>query len=111
MTQQRFKVKRGDFVQVMAGKEKGKRGVVSKVFLDQARVLVEGVRTVVRFTRPSQANPNGKIEKNLSIHISNVAIVDPSTDKVSRVGYRFNPEGKKERFFKKSGDVAEIGGK
>lgn len=107
MTQAKFKIKRGDFVQVITGKEKGKTGTVTKVFLDEGRVLVEGIRSVVRFIRPSQTCPDGRINKNLPIHISNVAVVDPSTDKPAKVGYKINEKGKKERFFKKSGNVVE----
>lgn len=107
MTQPRFKIKKGDFVQVMVGKEKGKTGTVTKVVLDEARVFVEGIRSVVRFVRPSQSNPDGRITKNLSLHISNVAVVDPENHKPSRVGYRRNEKGLKERFFKKSGRTVE----
>lgn len=107
MTQARFKIKKGDFVKVMVGRDKGKTGVVLKVLLDEAKVIVEGVRSVVRFIRPSQAHPNGKIAKSLPIHISNVALVDPESDQIGRVGYRFNEAGKKERYFKKSGRAVE----
>lgn len=107
MTQNNFKIKRGDFVQVMVGREKGKTGTVKKVLLDREMVVVEGVREVVRFMKPSQACPEGKVSKTLPIHISNVAVLDPSTNKPARVGYRFNSEGVKERFFKKSGTVLE----
>lgn len=107
MTQPRFKIKKGDFVRVMTGRDRGKTGVVQKVFLDEAKVIVEGVRSVVRFIRPSQAHPEGRIAKNLPIHISNVALVDPESDQVGRVGYRFNEAGKKERYFKKSGRTVE----
>lgn len=107
MTQARFKIKKGDFVMVMKGQDRGKKGVVQKVLLDEAKVIVEGVRSVVRHIRPSQANPNGQISKNLPVHISTVALVDPETETISRVGYRFNAEGKKERYFKKSGQTVE----
>ena len=102
MTQARFKIKTGDYVQVMAWSEKGRFGLVVKVFLDKGTVIVNTVRHVVRFTRPSHATTEGKISKNLPISISNVAVVDPSTGKPSRLGVRFNADGKKERFFKKS---------
>lgn len=107
MTQVRFKIKKGDFVQVMVGRDKGKTGIVKKVFLKEARVLVEGVHSVVRFIRPSQSNPEGRISKNLPIHVSNVAVVDPFDQKPSRIGYRMNEKGEKERFFKKSGKIVE----
>jgi large subunit ribosomal protein L24 len=102
-----FKVKRGDLVKVMVGRDKGKTGVVKKVLLDQSRVLVEGVNSVVRFMRPSQAYPDGKMSKNLPIHVSNVAVVDPVTNEISRVGYRLNEKGEKERFSKKFGHTID----
>ncbi|MDR0632665.1 MAG: 50S ribosomal protein L24 [Holosporales bacterium] len=102
-----FKVKRGDLVKVMVGRDKGKTGTVTKVLLDRGMVIVEGVRSVVRFTRPSQACPEGKMAKNLPINISNVAIVDPITNEISRVGYRVNEKGEKERFSKKFGNAIE----
>jgi large subunit ribosomal protein L24 len=107
MTQPRFKIKRGDFVQVMTGREKGKTGAVTKVLLSESRVVVEGVHKVVRFVRSSQANPEGRVTKTLSIHISNVAVVDPSTNKPGRIGYRKNKVDEIERFFKKTGAVVE----
>jgi large subunit ribosomal protein L24 len=108
MTRVRFKVKKGDVVQVMVGKEKGRTGVVKKVVLSEGRVFIEGIRSVVRFTRPSYSNPDGRVEKNLSVHISNVAVVDPATGNGGRVGFRINDAGKKERFFKKSGDTVSL---
>lgn len=107
MTQARFKVKRGDFVRVMAGRDKGKTGVVKKVLLNEARVVVEGVHHVVRCSRPNAMNPEGRTEKDLPIHVSNVMVVDPTNEAPTRLGYRFNAEGKKERFFKKSGNTVE----
>ncbi|MDR3285305.1 MAG: 50S ribosomal protein L24 [Holosporales bacterium] len=107
MTKPNFKVKRGDFVQVMVGRYKGKTGTVKKVFLDEAKVIVEGVNRVVRFMRPTQACPEGKVSKTMPIHISNVALVDSSTDKPGKVEYKIGKNGKKERFFKKSGNIIE----
>lgn len=68
---------------------------------------MEGVRSVVRFMRPSQANPEGRVSKNLPIHISNVAVIDPSNNKPAKIGYRIDAQGNKERFFKKSGNMVE----
>ncbi len=104
MTQLRYKVKRGDFVEVTTGKNKGKRGKVLKVFLEDQKALVEGVNVVMRNAKPSATNPNGPFEKTLPIHISNIAVVDPSSDKPAKVGYRFNGDVK-ERVFKKSGNL------
>lgn len=103
MTQLRFKIKKGDLVQVTTGKNKGRRGTVQKVLLDEARVIVEGINQVTRHIRPSQQNPNGSITKTLPIHISNVSVVDPSADAPAKVGFKVNPDGTKIRIFKKSG--------
>lgn len=103
MTQVKFKIKRGDFVEVITGKNKGSRGKVLKVFLADAKVLVEGVNEVTRNVKPSATNPDGPYKKTLPIHISNVSLVDPSTDSAAKVGYRQNGDTK-ERFFKKSGN-------
>lgn len=103
MTQLRFKIKKGDLVQVTTGKNKGRRGKVQKVLLDEARVIVEGINQVTRHIRPSQQNPSGSITKTLPIHISNVAVLDPSTDAPAKVGFKVNPDGTKIRIFKKSG--------
>ncbi len=103
MTQPKFKIKKGDMVEVMTGKDKGRRGQVQRVLLADAQVVVEGVHQVTRFLKPSQTNPEGRVNKTLPVNISNVALVDPSTNQVGKVGYRVNKEGNKERFFKKSG--------
>lgn len=105
--QAKFKIKKGDLVRVMVGREKGKEGTVKQVLLKEAKVLIEGVNQVVRFIRPSQACPEGRFTKELPLAISNVAVVDPSSEKISRIGYRVNESGEKERFFKKSGKTVE----
>lgn len=105
MTQVRFKIKKGDLVQVTTGKNKGRRGIVQKVLLSEGRVIVEGVNQVTRHMRPSQANPNGSVVKTLPIHISNVAAVDPTTDAPAKVGYKVNQDGSKVRVFKKTGNA------
>jgi large subunit ribosomal protein L24 len=104
MTQPKFKIKKGDLVQVTAGKDKGKQGQVTKVLLCEAKAIVEGVNVVTRNYKPSATNPGGPAQKNLSIHISNLAVVDPSNGKPGRVGYKVH-EGQKVRFFKKTGNV------
>ncbi len=107
MTQPRFKIKKGDMVEVTTGNQKGVRGVVQKVDLEKGRVYVDGVRMVMRHMRPSQKNPEGKIQKHHSINISNVSLIDPSTDLPGRVGYKIDSAGKKTRFFKQSGTLLE----
>lgn len=96
-------VKKGDKVQVITGKDKGKQGVILKVFPKQNRVIVEGVNIVKKHAKPSQANPQGGIiEMEAPIHASNVMPLDPETKEPTRVGYRFE-NGKKIRYAKKSG--------
>ena len=103
MTAKKFKIKRGDLVQVIAGKEKGKRGEVSSVVKSDDRVVVKGINMVTRFAKQSAANPNGVFQKEASLHISNVALVNPQTDAPAKIGFRMNDEGKKERYFKNNG--------
>jgi len=96
-------VKKGDKVQVISGKDKGKQGVILKAFPKQNRVIVEGVNIVKKHAKPSQANPQGGIiEMEAPIHASNVMPLDPETKEPTRVGYRFE-NGKKIRYAKKSG--------
>ena len=98
------KIKKGDSVVILAGKDKGRKGTVTKVITDSNRVLVQGVNMVQRHTRPSQGNPNGGIvNKEASIHVSNVSHVD-STGKATRVGFKMDGD-KKVRYAKTTGDV------
>lgn len=103
----KFRIRRGDQVTVLAGKDKGKRGEVLRVLRDRDRVLVRGVNIVKRHTRPSQATTGGIVEREAAIHISNVAHVDPKTNGPTRVGYRFLEDGRKVRFAKRSGEVID----
>ena len=100
------KIRRDDEVVVLAGKDKGKQGKVLKVLIADNRVIVEGVNLVKKHTKP---NPQlgvagGIVEKEASIHVSNVEIVNPATGKADRVGFRFEDE-KKVRFFKSNGEL------
>ena len=98
------KIKKGDRVVVLAGKDKGREGAVTKVFPKEQRVLVAGLNMVQRHTRPTQFDPQGGIKnKEASIHLSNVAIVD-SNGKPTRVGFRVEGD-KKVRFAKTTGEV------
>src|SRR5690606_5805031 len=99
------KIRKGDQVIVLAGRDKGKRGAVIRVLPDD-RVLVEGVNMVKRHTRPNpQRNVTGGIiDKEAPIHISNVALYNPNTGKGERVGFRTLEDGRKVRYFKKSGE-------
>ncbi|WP_027410245.1 50S ribosomal protein L24 [Anoxybacteroides tepidamans] len=100
-------VKKGDKVQVISGKDKGKQGVVLAAFPKKNRVLVEGVNIVKKHAKPSQANPQGGIiSKEAPIHVSNVMPLDPKTGTPTRVGYKL-VDGKKVRYAKKSGEVLD----
>ena len=97
-------IKKGDTVIVNAGNDKNKVGKVLTVFPAEDRVIVEGVNVVSRHTKPNSKQPQGGIIKQeAAIHISNVNLVDPSSQKATRVGYKF-VDGKKVRYAKKSGE-------
>ena len=103
------KIRKGDEISVLAGRDKGKRGAVLRV-LDNDRVIVEGVHMVKRHTKPNpQANVSGGIiEKEASIHISNVALFNPVTQKPDRVGIKTLEDDRKVRFFKSNNEVVDI---
>jgi large subunit ribosomal protein L24 len=102
------KIKKGDRVVVLAGKDKGRTGTVVKVFPKEERVLVSGINMVQRHTRPSQADPQGGIKnKEAPLHLSNVAVAD-SNGKPTRVGFRVEGD-KKVRFAKTTGEVIANG--
>lgn len=100
------KIRRDDEVVVLAGKDKGKQGKVLKVLNAENRVVVEGVNLVKKHQKPNPqlGQAGGIVEKEASIHVSNVAIVNPATGKADRVGFRFEDE-KKVRFFKSNGEL------
>ncbi len=94
----KFKIRKGDKVIVTTGREKGKTGDVLRVLRSEDRVLVQGVNMVRRHQKPSQINPGGVMEKEATLHISNIALIDPKTDKPTRVGYRVIEGDRKVRF-------------
>ena len=103
------KIRKGDEVVVISGKDKGRRGTVLKV-LDDDRILVENVNMVKKHQRP---NPNanvagGIVEKEMPIHISNVMLFNPVTKKGDRVGLRKLEDGRKVRFFKSNNEVVDV---
>ena len=98
-----LKIKRGDTVVVVSGKEKGKRGEVERVEPAKGRVVVSGVNVRTRHARPSQQNQEGLYTFEAPIHVSNVMLVDPDSGEPTRVGYRFTDSGEKIRISKKSG--------
>jgi large subunit ribosomal protein L24 len=99
-------VVKNDTVKILTGKYSGKTGKVLKVFPDQKRLIVEGVNIIKKHTKPSQKNPKGGIiEKESTIHVSNVMVIDPKTNEPTRVGYKFLEDGTKVRISKKSGEM------
>ena len=98
-----LKIKRGDTVVVISGKEKGKRGEVERVDPGKGRVVVSGVNERTRHARPSQNNQEGLFTFEAPIHVSNVMVVDPDSGEPTRVGYRLTDSGEKIRMSKKSG--------
>lgn len=107
MTAPKLKIKKGDKVVVLTGKDKGAEGEVLKVMPTEARVLVQGVNMVTKHQKPSQVSAGGIQKKELPIHVSNVAVVDPKGGKATRVGYKLLKDGKKVRVAKKSGETLD----
>jgi large subunit ribosomal protein L24 len=101
------KIKKGDKVVVLIGRDKGKEGEVLRVLIDQERVVVQGVSMVKRHTRPGAGQPGGIVDKEGTIHISNVALIDPKSSKPTRVGFKILADGKKVRVAKRSGEVLD----
>ncbi len=107
MSRPKLKVKKGDRVVVIAGRDKGKRGEVLSVIPDENRALVQGVNVVVRQQKQSQQQEGGKISKEAPIHVSNIAVEDPASGEPSRVGYKILDDGRKVRFAKRSGETID----
>jgi large subunit ribosomal protein L24 len=103
----KFKIKKGDKVVVITGRDKGKSGEVLRVLRDEDRVLVQGVNMIKRHTRPAAGQTGGIVEKEAAIHISNVAHIDPKSSKPTRVGYKVLGDGRKVRFARRSGEVID----
>lgn len=97
-------LKTGDKVIVIAGKDKGREGKITKTFHDENKVIVEGVNLVKRHQKSNGQNPGGIIETEAPIHASNVMIIDPKTKKATRIGYGTDKKGKKIRISKKSNE-------
>ena len=101
------KYKKGDRLQVIAGKDKGKQGEILLVQRAKERAVVRGVNVARRHTRASQTSPGGIVDKEMPIAVSNLAHVDPKDDKPTRVGFKFLDDGRKVRFAKRSGEVID----
>ena len=101
------KVKKGDKVVVLAGRDKGKSGEVLSVMPKEDRALVRGVNMVKRHTAQSQTTQGGIISREAPIHLSNVAVADPKSGKAVRVGFKVLEDGRKVRFAKGSGELID----
>ncbi len=102
------KIKKGDYVVVLSGNDKGRKGEVLSVMPSENRVVVKGVRLVKRHVKPSQSDPDGGIKTfEAPIHISNVSHIDPKDNVATRVGFKVLKDGKKVRVAKKSGEVID----
>ena len=101
------KIKKGDNVMVITGRDKGKTGEVLNVLPVKQRVLVRGVNIVKRHTKPSQSAPGGIVERESTVHISNVALIDPTLNKATKIGFRILEDGRKVRFSKSSNEVLD----
>ena len=88
------RIKKGDNVMVITGKDKGKTGEVLNVLPAQQKVVVRGVNIIKRHTKPSQTAPGGIVERENAIHLSNVALIDPTSNKATKIGFRTLEDGR-----------------
>ena len=102
------KIKKGDRVIVTTGRDKGKKGEVIKVFPKEDRALVSGVNMVKRHQRQTQRVQGGITSKELPVHLSNIAHIDPKSGDATRIGFKVLGDGRKVRFAKKSGEVIDV---
>ncbi len=103
----KLRIKKGDNVVVISGRDKGKTGEVLRVLPAETRAIVQGVHIAKRHTKPRMGEPGGIVEKELTIHISNIAHVDPASGKPTRVGYKQLGDGRKVRVARRSGEVID----
>ena len=104
----KLRIKKGDKVIILTGKDRGKRGEVIKVFPAEMKLLVSGINIAKKHVKPSQVHPNGGIiAKEMPIHYSNVALLDPKVDLPTRVGYKILEDGKKVRVAKRSNEIID----
>ena len=101
------RIRKGDNVTVVSGRDKGKSGSVLRVLQDDERLIVQGVNVVKRHMRASQTQAGGIVEKESTIHVSNVSLVDPDSGEPTRVGFRILEDGRKVRYAKRSGEVMD----
>lgn len=101
------KIKKDDEVIVIAGRDKGKRGTVARV-VDESRIVVTNINIVMRHTKPnSSGEPGGILNKEMPLHVSNVAMFNPQTGKADRVGFKILDDGRKVRVFKSTKEVID----
>ena len=103
----KMKIKKGDRVKVIAGRSKGKVGDVLRVLPKEDRVVVQGVHMIKRHTKPGRTDAGGIIEREAAIHVSNVALLDPKSEKPTKVGFKFLEDGRKVRFARASGETID----
>ncbi|PCI43088.1 MAG: 50S ribosomal protein L24 [Alphaproteobacteria bacterium] len=105
MATAKFKIKKGDEVIVLTGKDKGKKGEIIRMITAKSRAVVQGINMVKRHTRQTQTEEGGIISKEASIHVSNLALIDPKSDKATKIGYKFEKDGTKVRISRASGEA------
>jgi large subunit ribosomal protein L24 len=103
----KFKIKKGDEVIVTTGKNAGSKGSVLKIITKTSKAVVSGVNVVSKHTKASMTSAGGIVKKELPVHISNLAHIDPKTKLPTKVGYKILEDGKKVRFAKKSGEIID----
>jgi large subunit ribosomal protein L24 len=103
----KLKIKKGDKVIVLTGRDKGKTGEVVKAMPRENRVIVQGINIAKRHLKPTTQAAGGIVEKEASIHVSNVAYLDPKENKPTRIGFRTLEDGKKVRIARRSGEVID----
>lgn len=101
------RIRRGDRVQVLAGRDKGRTGEVLKVLPKEDRAVVQGVNVVNKHQRQTAQQQGGIVSKELPIHMSNLGLVDPKDDAPTRIGFKFLKDGRKVRFSRRTGEVID----
>jgi large subunit ribosomal protein L24 len=102
-----MKIRKGDRVKVITGRSKGKVGDVLRVLAAENRVVVSGVNMIKRHTKPGRTDAGGIVEREAAIHVSNVAILDPKSDKPVKIGFKFLEDGRKVRIARGSGETLD----
>lgn len=103
----KFRIRRGDEVVVLTGRDRGRTGEVLRVDRERGRVVVRGINVARRHARPGRGDAGGIVDKELAVHVSNVALRDPTDGKPTRVGYRTLDDGRKVRVARRSGDLLD----